>query len=140
MNGRRGFTLVELLVVIVIIAVLSAIAIPKFRDKRLTSQESAARADLKMIRSAAQRFFVDTGLFPNAQADLTTKTKPTDGIYWNGSSWVTSPVPNSWSGPYLNKFPQCPIPDFDYEAVRVASQMDIKIKPADDGSNPYRFW
>ncbi|MEQ1823097.1 MAG: type II secretion system protein GspG [Fimbriimonadaceae bacterium] len=141
MTFRRGFTLVELLIVIIIIAVLTAIAAPKFANKKVSAQESAARSDLKNIRNAIARFYNDTGLYPNSENDLTAKTRPTDGVYWNGSSWVTAPVPNTWSGPYIYKYPSCPIADYSYEAVRVGTARDVRIKPDNEGgSNPYRFW
>ena len=47
---NKGFTLVELLIVIIIIAVLAAIAIPKFANSSLRSKESALRSNLKISR------------------------------------------------------------------------------------------
>lgn len=75
-GNRRGFTLVELLIVIIIIAVLAAIAIPKFANSGVRSKESALKANLKLYRNAVELFRNDTGAFPDKLADLTVTTAP----------------------------------------------------------------
>ena len=58
----RAFTLVELLVVIIIVSILAAVAIPRFSDSALKSKEATLRANLKLIREAGDRAEADTGL------------------------------------------------------------------------------
>jgi len=62
-NNEKGFTLIELMIVIAIIGILAAIAIPNFIQYRQRSYNSAANADAKNCYTAAQAYFID---FPTA--------------------------------------------------------------------------
>ncbi len=94
---KTGFTLVELLVVIVVLAVLAAIVLPKFMDSSARSKESALKSDLKLIRTAISLFQADIGKYPNSLSDLAesdvSKVKANDGTV------VSS---GDWHGPYLD--------------------------------------
>lgn len=108
---RQGFSITELLVVIIIVAILAAIAIPKFSNQSLRSKEAALRANLKLIREAADRAENDTGLTFDVD-DLTSSTAPSTG--WKrgamGTNWPSKSVPaGSWRGPYLLSMPPNPI-------------------------------
>ena len=68
-----GFTLIELMIVVAIIGLLAAIAIPKFGDMILRSKESSAKGALGTLRSAIDIYYVaNEGRFPNDTAVLTT--------------------------------------------------------------------
>ena len=61
----QGFTLVELLVVIIIIGILAAVAIPQFGDASLDAKRSALNDDLRELRSAIDRYYLEhTGVYP----------------------------------------------------------------------------
>lgn len=63
---KKGFTLVELMIVVVIIGILAAIAIPKFADMVEKSKEGATKGQLTALRSALQIYYSDNeGKFPN---------------------------------------------------------------------------
>ncbi|MSR44975.1 MAG: prepilin-type N-terminal cleavage/methylation domain-containing protein [Phycisphaerales bacterium] len=68
--ARRGFTLVELAVVIIIIGVLAAFAVPRFLDSVERSKSAEAFNDLSVVRAAQERYQVQQGTYADAVADL----------------------------------------------------------------------
>ena len=69
-KDNRGFTLVELMVVVVIIGVLTAIAIPVYKASTDKAEASACAANLRMIDSAIQQYMMNEGKPPNGMSDL----------------------------------------------------------------------
>jgi len=103
-GGKLGFTLVELLVVIVVLAVLAAIVLPKFMNSSARSKESALKSDLRLIRNAVSLFQADIGKYPNTLADLAATDKATvkgaDGAVVSAADW---------HGPYLDSVISDPV-------------------------------
>ena len=92
---HKGFTLIEMLIVIVVIAILALIVIPRLLGAGRKAKEATLRGDLHQIRNAIQQFEADCGDYP---ADLDQlQTAPTGG---NGGSGVMLDV-TGWQGPYL---------------------------------------
>lgn len=67
-NSKKGFTLVEIMIVVVIIGLLAAMAIPAFTKVRQNSRQSAMKNDARQLASAAQQYFLET----NQTSVLTT--------------------------------------------------------------------
>lgn len=64
-NKRGGFTLIEMMVVMMIISVLTAIAIPSYRQHQIKARETVLAEDLYQMRSALDAYFADTGQYPD---------------------------------------------------------------------------
>lgn len=98
-RNDKGFTLIELMVVIVIIGVLAALAVPKLAGRSEAARITAAEADIKGNISLALRLYeVDNGRYPSTQQGLSALIeKPS-----------APPVPRNWKGAYLEEAPQDP--------------------------------
>lgn len=97
--ARRGFTLVELLIVIVIIAILALVIVPRLMGATRKAKETALRANLNLTRAAIGRFIADTGLYPLTLNDLCSITGPAKGINERGVE--ESLINGTFKGPYL---------------------------------------
>ncbi len=93
MTGRRrGFTLLELLVVMAIIATLLTIAVPRYLRSVQRSREAVLMQDLTSLRESIDKFYGDTGKFPPTLAVLVEKRYlrniPVDPIARTADKWV----------------------------------------------------
>ncbi|EHJ47065.1 general secretion pathway protein G [Solidesulfovibrio carbinoliphilus subsp. oakridgensis] len=89
----RGFTLIEMLVVVVIIGVLASIVGPRFFGKADEAKIAAAKSQLEVFALALDSYQLDTGDYPSQEQGLKALVeKPSSGT-----------VPKGWNGPYLRK-------------------------------------
>ena len=93
MTGKpRGFTLIEMLVVMVVIALLLTIAVPRYWRTLERSKEAVLKQDLSALRDSIDKFYGDTGKFPESLAALVDKrylrSIPVDPIAKSAERWV----------------------------------------------------
>ena len=123
LSQRRGFTLIELMIVIIVIAILALIVIPKLAGASKKAKESTLVANLGMIRNALEQFNADCGTYPTNLNDLGVATTTATTI---GASTVPA---NSYKGPYLR--PQgglganAAVPLNPFVASRATADMEV---------------
>ena len=108
MSKQRGFTLIEILVVIAIIGVLATIILAAVGSAREKAAYAKARSELRQINLAMRLLYDDTGFYPSNLADQTNicydppganeiaADNANAGIVANGRGWA------GWNGPYMN--------------------------------------
>ena len=97
LRKSRGFTLIELMVVLVIIGVLAALIVPNMLDRADDARVTAARTDVNNLMQALKLYKLDNLRYPSAEQGLQALVvKPTVGV-----------IPPNWR-PYLDKLPSDP--------------------------------
>ena len=105
-RARRGFTLVELLLVLVILATLAALVLPKFTGRTEQARLTAAQTQISTFGTALDAYEVDTGSYPNSQQGLNALINaPGDISGWRGP-YLKSDIPmDPWGHPYAYTYP-----------------------------------
>ncbi|MBY0312809.1 MAG: prepilin-type N-terminal cleavage/methylation domain-containing protein [Phycisphaerales bacterium] len=124
---RQGFTLIELIVVIVVLAILSGVAIPKYIDYAESARVTAIAANLKMIQRAMLQYRVNHDAYPPDQNGGIMP--PEMNTYFSSDTWAT-PIEGigvyNWEGP----------PGWaGIEAIGVGSLVSVPANPTADA-----FW
>jgi general secretion pathway protein G len=102
-HGQAGFTLVELLVVLAIIALLLTIAVPRYMNNVEKSREAVLRANLALTRQMLDKFFEDNGKYPDGLESLVSKrylrSIPQDPMTGSRASWlIVAPASPEYGG------------------------------------------
>jgi general secretion pathway protein G len=97
----RGFTLVEMLLVVAIIGILAALVIPKIAGKSESARTTAAQTDIRAgIKSALDQFEIDNGYYPKSLNDLLQQ--PNGVKNWHGPYFDPPQLPvDPWGNPYV---------------------------------------
>jgi general secretion pathway protein G len=95
---QDGFTLIELMVVILIIGLLATIVVQNLRSATDKAKRVKAQADISQLKSALDRYYLDAGSYPTTDQGLQALMATPD----------SGNVPRDWSGPYIEKLPADP--------------------------------
>jgi general secretion pathway protein G len=102
-RGQRGFTLVELLLVLVILALIAGLVLPGIIGKAESAKVRAASSQISRISMSVENFYLDTGATPDSLDDLVNE--PTGVTGWNGPYIKNSILKDPWGKEYQFRSP-----------------------------------
>ena len=123
MIRHKGFTLIEVLVVVAILGILAAIIVPRLMDRPDEAKRVAAKADIGAIVQVLKLYRLDNGFYPSTDQGLGALVqRPT-----------TNPSPANWKqGGYLDRLPKDPWGgDYQYLSPGVRGEIDVFSLGAD---------
>ena len=127
LSGRKtvsdtGFTLIEVLVVVMILGILAAIVVPRIMDRPDEAKRVAAKADIAAIVQSLKIYRLDNGAYPSTEQGLLALVQRP----------ATNPVPSNWTKPYLDRVPKDPWGgDYQYLNPGVKGEIDVFSLGAD---------
>ena len=102
-RGQRGFTLVELLLVLVILALIAGLVLPGIIGKAESAKAKAASSQISRISMSVETFYLDTGNTPSSLDELVNEPSGVNG--WNGPYIKNSLLKDPWGKPYQYRIP-----------------------------------
>ncbi len=105
-TGSAGFTLVELMVVVIIIGLLAALVLPQFIRQEEKAKIKAAQAQIELLGTALDTFRLDVGRYPSTDEGLQAlRQKPGTLDRWDGPYLKKDLPMDPWGKPYMYKSP-----------------------------------
>ena len=98
MKRQQGFTLIEIMIVVVILSILASMVIPRLMDRPDQARVVKAQQDIRVIESTLSMYRLDNYVYPTSAQGLDAlMEKPT-----------LQPIPKKWTSPYLDRLPYDP--------------------------------
>lgn len=130
-SGAGGFTLVELLLVLVILALIGGLVLPGIIGKAEGAKVKAAASQISRLSMAVESYYLDTGTTPNSLEALVEDSGGVGG--WNGPYVKTSSLKDPWGREYVYRYPG-EHGDFDIYSLGADGQSGGEGKNADINS------
>jgi len=107
LKSKKGFTLIELMVVMIILGLLAALVVPRMFGRIGQAKSNAARAQIELFGTALDSFRLDVGRYPTSAEGLQSLVAQVSGIdNWNGPYLKKIEIPlDPWNNPYIYESP-----------------------------------
>jgi general secretion pathway protein G len=107
LRGRGGFTLIELMVVMIILGLLAALVVPRMFGRIGQAKQHSAHAQIELFGTALDSFRLDVGRYPTSSEGLEALISPVSGgDMWNGPYLKKIEIPlDPWNNPYVYESP-----------------------------------
>ena len=113
---RQGFTLIELMIVIVILGILATLVMPKILNKPEKARRTKAQVDIKNIETALSLFHSDTGRFPTTSENLEALVKDPGITGYDPDGYLNEVPTDPWGKKYIYLYPSLHGKDYDLES------------------------
>ncbi len=126
LGHERGFTFIEIMVVVAILAILAALVVPRIMGRTDDAKRTAAKVQIRNIEGALQLYKLDNGVYPSTEQGLKALVeKPTVGVIpkkWKEGGYLPKLPEDPWSNPYKYLSPS---PKGDYEIISMATDGEL---------------
>ena len=128
---RSGFTLIEVLVVMIILTILAAVVVPRVIGRTEDARRARAVSDIESFGTALDMYKTDNGEYPTTEEGLQAlRVAPTSAKSWNGPYLKKALAPDPWGNDYIYTSPGEHNPDsYDLSSLGADGQ------PGGDGKN-----
>ena len=104
-SHQNGFTLIEIMVVVVILGILAALIVPNIMSRPDQAKATAARSDIKALSSAMEIYRLDNGHYPSTEQGLEALVHKPSGQpvprNWNPEAYLKKVPTDPWGNPYI---------------------------------------
>jgi general secretion pathway protein G len=136
-NRARGFTLIEIMVVVIIIGLLAAVIVPQVVDKVDQAKVTRAKSDIQALEAALTMFRLDNSRYPTTDQGLSALiTQPTDPAirHWRPGGYVPRLSKDPWGNDYQYTSPGSHSKDYDLYSLGADGQQGGEGVDADIGN------